>query len=65
MTHGRTGNNIIPYQETSMQYYEKHVSELGNNNEGHNNELSNIGSIRRNVRLPFLFDYNQKNQEYF
>ena len=43
------------------------VSALGNNNEGHNNEqehntdeFPNIGSIRRNVRLPFLFDYNQK-----
>ena len=22
-------------------------------------------SDRKNVRLPFLFDYNQKNQEYF
>ena len=36
MTHGRTGNNITYYhfthnvtfyQETSMQYYEKHLSE--------------------------------------
>ena len=23
MTHGVTGNNIISYQETSLQYYEK------------------------------------------
>ena len=43
-----------------------HVSTLGNNEE-HNNEqehntdeFSNIGSIKRNVRLPFLFNYNQK-----
>ena len=52
----------------SMAITEK-SDEYGNNDEGNNNALTNkhmiltkfnnIGSIRRNVELPFLFDYNQ------
>ena len=45
MTHGRTGDNIISYQETSLQYYEKTScivatvfnKRIKNNHDGHNN----------------------------
>ena len=60
---------LIKKLKTKMKVTITQVSTLGSD-EGHNNEqehntdeFPNIGSIRRNVRLPFLFNYNQKKQE--